>query len=94
MSLTVLSTKTPPIRRKHLRSGSSAKVWSSETRTKLCRQGWLEIYGYMYYGRRTYVRLLLTRVRLFSLQELVIHFAFEYNFAGSLADPVQSEIKR
>ena len=44
--------------------------------------------------RRTYVRLLLTQVRLFSLQELVAHFAFEYNFAGSLADLVQSKIKR
>lgn len=49
---------------------------------------------YVLWKKRTYVRLFLTQVRLFFLQELVVHFAFEYNFAGSLADPVQSEIKR
>ena len=41
--------------------------------------------------RRTYVRLLLTQVRLSSLPGLVVHFAIEYNFAESLADLVQSE---
>ena len=44
---------------------------------------------YVLWKRRTYVLLLLTQVRLFSLQELVVHFAIEYNFAGSLADLVQ-----
>ena len=47
---------------------------------------------YVLWKRRTYVRLLLTQVHLFSLQELVVHFAIEYNFAESLADLVQSEI--
>lgn len=37
-SLTVLSTKTTPIRRKHLRSGSFARTSSSVRRTRLCRQ--------------------------------------------------------
>jgi hypothetical protein len=95
MSLTVLSTKTPPMRRKHLRSGSSAKAWSSVERTRLCREGLLrKIWLDVLWKRRTYVRLPLTRVHLFSLQELVVHFVIEYNFAGSLADLVQSEISR
>ena len=51
-----------------------------------------EIGLYVLWKIRTYVRLLLTQARLFFLQELVVHFAFEYNFAGSLADLVQSEI--
>ena len=34
-SLTVLSTSTPPISRKHLRSGSSANASSSVVRTRL-----------------------------------------------------------
>lgn len=34
-SLTVLSTRTPPMRRKHLRSGSSSNASSSVVRTRL-----------------------------------------------------------
>ena len=80
------------MRRKHLRLGSSDKVCSSVERTRLRKRLVREIWLDVPWKRRTYVRLPLTQVHLFSLQELVVQFVIEHNFAGSLADLVQSNI--
>lgn len=82
-SLTVLSTRTPPMRRKHLRSGSSVNASSSVVRTRLRV---LNEKNFRDIGiTPTCVRLPLTPIRRFFWLEPAAHFVIGHKFAGSLA---------
>ena len=92
-SLTVRSTRTPPMRRKHFRSGSSARASSNVESTRLSSQrnsvnenvlfpSHMETMEKQKKGGPTCVPLLLARVRLLWQRPLADHSAIASSFVG------------